>query len=292
LGVAAGSNIRLFVINTHYGLTWDSTTVPNGSHSIGRLLPMPPGTRAPQSSRYTVSNAPPITALSPASGLVGTAVEITGTNFGTTVRTVTLNGDADDLERHEHQRAGAGRRDAGPVVVTVNGQASNGMTLTVTSATALTIDRVIFSDGRGTRTTAAFGTPAPGDLLVAFVASDGPTSGGQSVTISGAGVTWTPVKRSNGRLGTSEIWQAPAATQLSNVTVRSTQRFSGYDQSLTVVAFGNAAGAGASVAGSAASGAPSVSMTTKAASLVYGVGNDWDRAVGRTLGANQTSVHQ
>jgi len=133
LGVAAGSNIRLFVINTHYGLTWDSTTVPNGSHSIGRLLPMPPGTRAPQSSRYTVSNAPPITALSPASGLVGTAVEITGTNFGTTVRTVTLNGDADDLERHEHQRAGAGRRDAGPVVVTVNGQASNAMTLTVTS---------------------------------------------------------------------------------------------------------------------------------------------------------------
>jgi len=32
--------------------------------------------------------------------------------------------------------------------------------------------------------------------------------------------------------------------------------------------------------------------TTKAASLVFGVGNDWDRAVGRTLGANQTSVHQ
>ena len=113
------------------------------------------------------------------------------------------------------------------------------------------------------------------------------------MTISGAGVTWTLVKRFNGRLGTSEIWQAPAATQLSNVTVRSTQRFSGYDQSPTVVAFGNAAGAGASVAGSAASGAPSVSMTTtKAASLVFGVGNDWDRAVGRTLGANQTSVHQ
>jgi hypothetical protein len=113
------------------------------------------------------------------------------------------------------------------------------------------------------------------------------------VTISGAGLAWTLVKQSNGRLGTSEIWQAPAATQLSNVTVRSTQRFTGYDQSLTVVAFGNAAGAGASVAASAASSAPPVSTTTtKAASLAYGVGNYWDRAVGRTLGANQTSVHQ
>ena len=32
--------------------------------------------------------------------------------------------------------------------------------------------------------------------------------------------------------------------------------------------------------------------TTKASSLVYGVGNDWDRAVARTLGPTQTMVHQ
>jgi hypothetical protein len=152
---------------------------------------------------------------------------------------------------------------------------------------------VIFNDGRGTRTTAAFSTSAPGDVLVAFVASDGPTSGGQTATVSGAGLTWTLVKRSNTRLGTSEIWQATAAAQLSNVTVRSTQRFTTYDQSLTVVAFGNASGVGASATAGAASGAPSVSLTTtKAASLVYGVGNDWDSAIARTLGANQTMVHQ
>ena len=32
--------------------------------------------------------------------------------------------------------------------------------------------------------------------------------------------------------------------------------------------------------------------TTKAGSFVYAVGNDWDGAVSRTLGANQTIVHE
>src|SRR5205823_4409967 len=44
---------------------------------------------------------------------------------------------------------------------------------------------------------------------------------------------------------------------------------------------------------SATTGAPSVTVTTtRAGSLVYGVGNDWDRASARTVGANQALVHQ
>jgi len=77
------------------------------------------------------------------------------------------------------------------------------------------------------------------------------------------------------------------------VTVTSTQSNGWFHQSLTVVAFVGATGTGASAVASASSGAPTVSLTTtKAGSLVYGVGNDWDRAIARVLGANQTMVHQ
>ena len=52
-------------------------------------------------------------------------------------------------------------------------------------------------------------------------------------------------------------------------------------------------GVGVSAGASGASGAQSVSLTTSAAgSLVYGVGNDWDRAQARTMGSGQTMVHQ
>jgi len=44
---------------------------------------------------------------------------------------------------------------------------------------------------------------------------------------------------------------------------------------------------------SAASGAPTAAVTTtRANSLVFGVGNDWDHAVARTPGPNQALVHQ
>jgi hypothetical protein len=171
------------------------------------------------------------------------------------------------------------------------GSAVNLVVSTGPASVSPTVDTVVFSDGSGTRTTPAFNTSAPGDVLLAFGASDGPSA--QTLTVSGAGLTWTLVRRSNTRPGTSEIWQARAASQLTNVTVRSTQSVAGYWQSVTVVAFRGATGIGASAVASGASGAPSVTLvTTRANSLVYGVGNDWDRAVARTLGASQVMVHQ
>lgn len=32
--------------------------------------------------------------------------------------------------------------------------------------------------------------------------------------------------------------------------------------------------------------------TTRAGSLVYAIGNDWDRAISRTLGAGQLMIHE
>jgi hypothetical protein len=134
-------------------------------------------------------------------------------------------------------------------------------------------------------------TSAPGDLLLAVVGSDG--VGTQTVSVSGGGLTWSLVKRANGQGGDSEIWSARATGQLSGATITATQSASGYNESLTVVAFTGATGIGASINKSAASGAPSVSLTTtKANSLVYGVGNDYDNAIARTVPTGQTMVHQ
>jgi hypothetical protein len=158
---------------------------------------------------------------------------------------------------------------------------------------AILIDRVVSSDGGGTRRIAGFSTASGGELLVAFAASDGPSSGGQTLNVSGAGLSWTLARRVNTQAGTSEIWTALASGPLANVTVSATQGRAGYHQSLTVVSFIGASGIGASSAANAPNGAASVSLTTTAAgAMVFGIGNDWDRAIARTIGPNQAMLHQ
>jgi Bacterial Ig domain/Lysyl oxidase len=156
------------------------------------------------------------------------------------------------------------------------------------------VDQSVSVTGHGAVTTRAFSTTAAGETLLAFVGSDGPSGAGrQTVTVSGAGLTWTLVKRSNAQSGDAEIWTAQAAGTLTNVTVTSTQASGGFDQQLTVLSFTGAGGVGASATNSAASGPPSVNLTaTAAGSLTYAAGDDWDRATGRTLAAGQSLVAQ
>lgn len=52
-------------------------------------------------------------------------------------------------------------------------------------------------------------TSAPNELVVAYVSADGPASGGQTVTVSGSGLTWTRVAQENGALGDTEVWVGP-----------------------------------------------------------------------------------
>jgi PASTA domain/Bacterial Ig domain/Cadherin-like domain len=158
----------------------------------------------------------------------------------------------------------------------------------------------VSADGTGPQTTPAFSTSAPGEVLVALVASDGPTAGAnnQFMTISGAGLTWTRVTRAAVQRGIAEIWTATAPTVLTNVTVTSTQSVTSVlglppNQSLTVIAFTGASGIGASNIASGATGAPRVSLVAQAgSSAIYGVGIDFDRAVARTVPAGQTKVHE
>jgi hypothetical protein len=155
----------------------------------------------------------------------------------------------------------------------------------------LSVDATKSVDGRSTVTTPALGAAQTGDLLLAFVSSDGPQ--GQTATVSGGGLTWSLVRRVNTRPGTSEIWKATAPGSAATTTVTSKQLATGYDQSLTVVAFSGAGGVGASNGASATTGAPRVNVTTTApGGWVFGTGNDYDGATARTLGPNQTMLHQ
>ena len=146
--------------------------------------------------------------------------------------------------------------------------------------------------GFDTQTTPPFNVAA-GDLIVAFVAAAGPPTGGQTMTVSGGSLPWTLVERSNGQLGVSEIWKATSPNALSGITVTSTPNGGEPTQSIVVVTFSGAGGTGATATASGASGEPTVSLTTtQSGSLVYAVGNDWSGEMPRTIGPNQTMVHE
>jgi hypothetical protein len=136
-------------------------------------------------------------------------------------------------------------------------------------------------------------TTQPGDLLIAFLTSDGPSAGSsQSYTsVTGGGLTWALRERTNAQPGTAEIWQAVAPTPLSNVTVTGTRQTGSYLGSIVVVAFTGATTTTNNAVGgrSAPTGAASASLRATAnGSWVWGVGDDYSRAASRTVGAGQT----
>jgi hypothetical protein len=160
------------------------------------------------------------------------------------------------------------------------------------------IDAQTSKDGKSTLTTNAFSTTANSDLLVAFVAYDGPSQSTpkQTATVSGAGLSWQLVQRSNTQLGDAEIWAAQATSVLTGVTVSAQPGISlpgGTHGSLTVIAFSHTSGIGNAAQASAPSGAPDVSVSgVTAGSWVFAVGNDWNKDIPRTTVSGQYPVHQ
>ncbi|HEY1216190.1 MAG TPA: hypothetical protein VGE93_21385, partial [Bryobacteraceae bacterium] len=176
-------------------------------------------------------------------------------------------------------------------------------TATATTATGLAIDAKVSVDqgtASTTVTTGAFSTKSGNELLLAFIESDSSSAANTVSGVSGAGLTWVLVKRTNTQKGTAEIWRTFASSALTNVTVTATlaqkvvssmtvMSFSGVDTSGT-----SGSGAiGSTASGSASSGAPTASLvTTRNSSWVFGVGNDYDNAIARTPSTGQTLVHQ
>ena len=200
---------------------------------------------------------------------------------------------------------GAGRGWFPWLAAVLSGVACLAGSLTAPStAYALALDATAWRDqgtAQATVTSAAFSTTAGNELLLAFISADSASGPNTTVTrVSGAGLTWVLVRRTNVQLGTAEIWRAFAPAVLTNVTVTATLS-QAVSSSLTVVSFTgvdpsgtNGSGAvGATGSGNAARGAPTASLTTtRNNSWVFGVGTDWDNPIARTPGANQTLVHQ
>jgi hypothetical protein len=197
-----------------------------------------------------------------------------------------------------------------PTSVIISGTfvATSSANLTVTNALppppgSLAIDALVAKDQAGAAasvTSGTFSTSVGNELVLAFVATDALSPNVTVTNLTGGGLTWNLVQRTNTQLGTAEIWRAFAANPVTNGSATATlsqnvvssmlvMSFAGVDTSGT-----NGSGAiGNTGTGNANPGVPSASLTTtRNNSIVVGVGNDWDSAIGRVLASNQTMLHQ
>jgi hypothetical protein len=191
--------------------------------------------------------------------------------------------------------------------VTINGASVTATTFTgqaSTSSGVLALDVQASTDGASassTIKTAAFSTKSANELLLAFIATDYLSGANTTVTgVTGGGLTWVLVVRTNTQSGSSEIWRAFAPAALSGATVTATLSQS-VVSSITVVSFTGADATGTNGAGAigaigsanAGTGAPKASLvTTRNGSWVFGVGNDFDNAIARTPASGQSLEHQ
>jgi Domain of unknown function (DUF1929)/Bacterial Ig domain/Glyoxal oxidase N-terminus/Kelch motif len=246
--------------------------------------------------------------ISPASGGSGTTVTLSGTSSGTSLADTNGNylfsGLANGPYTVTPSKSGY---TFNPVnqAATIGGSDVNGVNFTaVAPSNSITLDVNKSQDGAKASTTIAspaFSTGTTNELLLAFVSVDYLSGINTTVTgISGAGLTWTLVKRTNVQSGSAEIWRAFAAPTLSNVTVTASLSQS-VVSSITVMSFAGVSTAGTNGSGAigavgganAATGAPTASLVSTATnSWVVGVGNDFDSAIARTVGTGQTLVHQ
>jgi hypothetical protein len=218
-----GANLGATVIATPYAFSWDTTKAANGVHTLRALVVDTSNNSATSTTvSVTVNNttpqAPSVGGLTPNSGIVGSSVTITGTNFGATqgASTVKFNGVAatpTSWSATSIVAAVPNSATTGNVVVTVGGLASNGVSFAVTASgptisslsptsglvgTAVTIAGTNFGATQGASTVKFNGvssTPTSwsGTSIVAAVPS-GASSGNVIVTVAGLssnGVSFT-----------------------------------------------------------------------------------------------------
>ena len=316
-----GVNLGAEVTASPYTISWNSTVASNGTHNLTAVArdaaantttsaPVTVTVNNPDTFPPTVSMTAPaggaivagnVTVSATASdnnGVVGLQFLLDGASLGAEVTSspYSITWNASTTTNGTHSLAARARDAAG------NQTTSTAVSVTVANGAPL-IDASVSADKSNTNSTIAsptFSTTAGSELLLAFVAADDVAGGNTVTSVAGAGLTWQLVRRTNVQRGMSEIWRAFASAALTNVSVTATLA-QGASASLTVVTFKgvdtsgtNGSGAiGATGSGNANPGAPAATLTTtRANSWVLGVGNDWDSAVARTLGANQTMLHQ
>lgn len=278
-----------------------TVTSPAGSGLVD-LTVQNGGTSSATSSadQFFYGSVPTVTGVSPSSGPAagGTAVTITGTGF--TGATAVAFGGAPAtsftvVSGTQIQATAPAAARTGTVDVTVVTPAGPSASVTADQytyqANPPAIDGQVTAKGTSS-VSARITTATSGDLILAFVAAEGPNFTAQTAKVSGGGLTWTLAKRTNTKNGTAEIWEARASGVLSQASITSALGFTGsYAQSLTVVAFKNAPGIGALAGASGSTGTPTASLTTTYPnSWVFAVGNATVVGGLSPLGSAQTEV--
>jgi chitodextrinase len=229
-------------------------------------------------------------------GVVGVQFKLDGVNLASedTSAPYSVTWNSTTATNGSHTLTAIARDAAGNSTTSVSVQVTVNNT-----AAPITVDKQVTTHQtpKGTSITSpTFTTTQGNELLVAFITSDGSNNSAQSFSsVTGGGLTWTLRKRVNTQQGTSEIWTASAVSVLTNASVTATRANGSYVGSITVATFKNAnlTTIGAVGGANATTGAPSASLTaTQTGSVVWGVGNDWDRAVAHTAGSGQTMVDQ
>ena len=150
------------------------------------------------------------------------------------------------------------------------------------------VDQIAQAFGQGAQTVTVASTP--GELAVAYVSADG-NNPDQAVWLSGGGLTWSLVVRSNAQLGDAEIWSATTTGTSFSVTAAPIQP--GLDTELTVVTYEGASGIGATAVSSAPTGAPTITLTPyTSGGIASAVGFDWTASVDRTLPSDQALLDE
>ena len=187
-------------------------------------------------STIGTSTAPSITTLAPTSGVAGTAVTITGSNFGATkgTSTVTFNGTLATPTTWAATSivvpAPVGTT-TGNVVVTVGGVASNGVVFTMSAPAAITLVQHRSKDG-GTTTSSSLAFPAnngAGNFIAVLIRASGDGLG-LTVTDTRANTYRQAARFTRGADHTGAIYYAEnigsgANTVTVSVAAASTVRF-------------------------------------------------------------------
>jgi RHS repeat-associated protein len=287
------------IVGSGTTVTISDTTSPNDVIDFAAVEILPAA---------TPGTTPLITSLSSISGAPGSVITISGANLGATqgTNTVTFNGiaatptswSANSIVVPVPATATTGN------VVVNTGQASNSQRFVVTSSAGVGIDQNISTDvatdNLSVTQTPSFSTVSGNQLLLAYLSASALSSPVTVSSVTGGGLAWTLVKRTNTQAGTAEIWRAFTPFILTNASV--TANFvNNSSLSLTVVSYlgvdstgSNGAGSvGAVGSGNASTGAPTATLiSTRKNSMVFGVGLDPSKGTVRTPATGQTLIHQ
>jgi hypothetical protein len=324
--LASGQTMRHQFVDTAVGNTFWSQSTSAATATAGTAVTL--GTTAPTNHQWNFvavevlaasteppppdTTAPTVSITDPEAGSTVSGTTVLGAtaadSVGVTSVTFTVDGTAvgdPDTEppfmvSWDTTTASAGTHTIGAQARDAAGNVGTADTVSVTVDNTTAAPHLVTLDGKattratGTLTATGLTTQHAGDTLIAFVALDGPPGAAkQSARVTGAGLTWTLVKRGNTQSGDAEIWSAQSPDSLSGASVSARPAVAGYTGSLTVLAFDGAHGTGVAGATGATSGGPSIYLPGVArGSWVFAVGNDWDRAVARTPATGQVVQQQ